>query len=83
MNAFTVAATALVAGLLPLGFVAVRSRPIDGVVALQLGGGVGVLVLLCLAEGLHRSFLYTLPIVAAVVSVIGALIFVRFLGRWL
>ena len=83
MNAFTIAATALLAGYVPLGVVALRSRPIDGVVALQLGGTVGVLVLLCLAEGLHRSFLYGLPIVAAVMSWVGGLVFVRFLGRWL
>ncbi len=83
MNAFTIAATTLLLGFLPLAVVALRSRPIDGVVALQLGGTVGVLVLLCLAEGLHRSFMYGLPIVAAVMSWIGGLVFVRFLGRWL
>jgi multisubunit Na+/H+ antiporter MnhF subunit len=83
MNAFTIAATALLAGFVPLGWVALRSRPIDGVVALELAGTVLVLVLLCLAEGFHRSFEYTLPIVAAVMSWIGGLVFVRFLGRWL
>jgi multisubunit Na+/H+ antiporter MnhF subunit len=83
VNAFTIAATVLLAGYLPLGFVALRSRPIDGVVALQLGGTLAVLVLLCFAEGFHRSFEYSLPIVAAVMSWIGGLVFVRFLGRWL
>jgi multisubunit Na+/H+ antiporter MnhF subunit len=83
VNAFTIAATALLGGFLPLGWVAVRSRPIDGVVALQLAGPLGVLVLLCLAEGLHRSFLYSLPIVGALMSWIGGLVFARFLGRWL
>jgi multisubunit Na+/H+ antiporter MnhF subunit len=83
VNAFTIAATALLAGFLPLGWTALRARPIDGVVALQLGGTVGVLVLMCLAEGLHRSFLYALPVVASVMSWIGGLVFVRFLGRWL
>ena len=83
MNAFTLAAAVLLLGYLPLGWVALRARPIDGVVALQLGGSLGVLVLLCFAEGFHRSFEYTLPIVAAVMSWIGGLVFVRFLGRWL
>jgi multisubunit Na+/H+ antiporter MnhF subunit len=82
VNAFTVAATVLLAGFVPLGWVALRSRPIDGVIALQLCGTVGVLVLMCLAEGLHRSFMYGLPIVAAVMSWVGGLVFVRFLGRW-
>ena len=62
---------------------ALRSRPIDGVVALELTGGLGVLVLLCLAEGLHRSFLYGVAVVGAVMSLIGGLVFARFLGRWL
>ena len=83
MNAFTIAASALLVGFLPLAIVALRTRPIDGVVALQLAGTVGTLVLLCLAEGLHRSFLYTLPVVSALMSWTGGLVFVRFLGRWL
>lgn len=62
---------------------ALRSRPIGGVVALELTGGLGVLVLLCLAEGLHRSFLYGVAVVGAVMSLIGGLVFARFLGRWL
>jgi multisubunit Na+/H+ antiporter MnhF subunit len=83
MNAFTLAAAALAAGLLPLGLVAVKERPVDGFVALQLAGTVVVLVLLCFAEGFHRSFEYGLPVVAAVCTWIGGLVFARFLGRWL
>ena len=83
MNAFVWAATALLLGFVPLGLVALRREPIDGVVALQLAGTLVVLILLCFAEGFHRSFEYTLPIVAAVMSWIGGLVFVRFLGRWL
>ena len=37
---------------------------------------------LCLAEGFHRSFGYSVAIVAAVMSWIGGLVFARFLGRW-
>jgi hypothetical protein len=44
---------------------------------------VSVLVLLCLAEAFHRSFEYALPVVAAVMSWVGGLVFVRFFGRWL
>lgn len=83
MNAFAIAGTALLVGYVPLGYVIVRARPIDGFVALQLGGAIAVLTLLCLAEAFHRSFAYTLPIVAAVASWIGGLVFARFLGRWL
>jgi multisubunit Na+/H+ antiporter MnhF subunit len=83
MNAFIWAATILLLGYVPLGFVALRRESIDAVVALQVGGGLGVLILLCFAEGFHRSFEYSLPVVAAVMSWIGGLVFVRFLGRWL
>jgi multisubunit Na+/H+ antiporter MnhF subunit len=83
MNAFTVAATALLVGFLPLGAVAARRRPVDGLVALELAGVLLVLILLCLAEGFHRSFEYGVAIVAAVMVWIGGLVFARFLGRWL
>jgi multisubunit Na+/H+ antiporter MnhF subunit len=83
MNAFTIAATVLLAGYLPLGFVALRREPIDAVVALQVGGGLGVLIILCFAEGFHRSFEYAVAVIAALMSWIGGLVFVRFLGRWL
>ena len=83
MNAFEVAATALLAGYVPLLWVAMRRRPIDGLVALELGGAIGVLVLLCLAEGLHRSFEYGVAVIGAMLSWTGGLVIARFLGRWL
>lgn len=82
MNAFLWAATALVILLVPLLAVAALRRPIDGLVALELAGILLTLVLLCLAEGFHRSFEYTLAIMAAVLATIGGLVFARFLGRW-
>jgi multicomponent Na+:H+ antiporter subunit F len=83
VNAFETAATALLCGYLPLGWIAVRRRAVDGLVALELGGTIAVLVLLCLAEGFHRSFEYGVAIVAAVLFWIGGLVYARFLGRWL
>lgn len=83
MNAFAIAAVALLAGWLPLGYVALRRRPLDGVVALQLAGTVATLVLLCLAEAFHRSFEYGLAVVAAPASWLSGLVLVRFIGRWL
>lgn len=82
MNAFAWAAFALVAGYIPLLWIAVRRRPIDGLLALEMGGILLVLVLLCLAEAFHRSFEYGVAIVAAVMTWIGGLVFARFLGRW-
>ena len=83
MNAFLVTATVLLASLLPLGVVAARRRPIDGLVALELAGAIVVLALLCLAEGFQRSTYYTVPVVAAFTTWAGGLVYARFLGRWL
>jgi multisubunit Na+/H+ antiporter MnhF subunit len=83
MNAFEIAATALICGFLPLGFVVVRRRPIDALVALELCGTLTMLTLLCFAEGFHRSFEYDVAVMTAVLSWIGGLVFARFLGRWL
>jgi multisubunit Na+/H+ antiporter MnhF subunit len=83
VNAFSVAATALLCGYLPLGYVVARRRPIDGLLALELTGTIGVLVLLCFAEGFHRSFVDTVAIMAALVSWMGGMVFARFLGRWM
>lgn len=83
MNAFTWAALGFSAALLPLLGVAALRRPIDGLVALECAGVLLVLVLLCLAEGFHRSFGYSVAVVAVVMTWIGGLVFARFLGRWL
>lgn len=81
MNAFTIAATVLLAGLVPLGIVILRAPIIDAVVALELGGAVVTLVLLCLAEGVHRSSYFDVPVIAAAAVWIGSLVYVRFVGR--
>ena len=83
MNAFAWAATGLIVGYAPLLLVGWRRRPIDGLLALELGGVLLVLVLLCLSEAFHRSFEYAVAIVAAVMTFIGGMVFARFLGRWL
>jgi multisubunit Na+/H+ antiporter MnhF subunit len=83
VNAFVIAATALIVLLVPLGWVMVREEAIDGVVALSLAGTLSALAMLCLAEGLHRSFAYTVAVVASVMSIVGGLVYARFLGRWL
>jgi multisubunit Na+/H+ antiporter MnhF subunit len=83
VNAFVWAATILLLGYLPLLWIAMRRRPIDGLLALEMGSIMLVLVLLCLAEGFHRSFEYGVAIVASIVTTIGGLVFARFFGRWM
>jgi multisubunit Na+/H+ antiporter MnhF subunit len=81
VNAFEVAALALVTGFVPLLWVCLREREIDGVVALELAGSVATLVLLCLAEGYHRGIYIGVAVVCAAVTWISGLVFARFLGR--
>ena len=81
MNAFLIAATVLSAALAPLIVVASVRRPIDGLVALEAAGAVLTLTLVCLSVGLGQPTFFTVPIIAAVTSWIGCLVFARFLGR--
>jgi multicomponent Na+:H+ antiporter subunit F len=81
VNAWLIAATALLGGLVPCGIVIVRARPFDALAALELAGAVTTLALLCLAQGFHRSSYFVLPLVLAVLSLGGNLVYVRFLRR--
>jgi multisubunit Na+/H+ antiporter MnhF subunit len=81
VNAFLIAATALLVILVLPAFVVLRARPIDAIAALQLCGTTVTLALLCLAEGFHRSVYFNVPLVAALSVWVGGLIYVRFLGR--
>lgn len=83
MNAFEVAGTVLLAAFAPLLWCAFTRRAIDGLIALELAGTLTVLVLLCFAQGFHRSFEFDVAVVAAVLVWAGGLVFARFLGRWL
>jgi multisubunit Na+/H+ antiporter MnhF subunit len=77
MNAYLVAATVLLVGLVPCGIVAVRGQPIDGVVALQAGQTVATLALLLLAEGFHRPVYFSVALTLSVLSFVSGLVFAR------
>lgn len=81
MNAFLTAAVALLAGFLPLGWVCMREPEIDGVVALEVAGTLTTLILICLAEGFHRSVYAGVAVACAALTWVGALVFARFFGR--
>jgi multisubunit Na+/H+ antiporter MnhF subunit len=83
VNAFTIAGTALIVGLVPLGILAVVGREIDGVVALEVCGTLATLILLCLGEGFHRSAYFDLPVICVACTWIGGMVFARFFGRWI
>jgi multisubunit Na+/H+ antiporter MnhF subunit len=81
VNAFVIAAFALLIGFVPLGLVCVFAREIDGVAALELCGSLATLVLLCLAEGFHQSFAFDVPVICAAGTWVGGLVFARFFTR--
>ena len=82
MNAWLVAATVLLAGELLLALACVRGRPVDSLVAMEATGVISALVLLLLAEGLHRPPFVDLALVLAILAYVGSLTFVRFMERW-
>jgi multisubunit Na+/H+ antiporter MnhF subunit len=81
VNVWLAAATVLLAGLVPCGWVLLRARVLDGLVALELASTLVTVVLVLLAEGFHRSSYFPLPLVLAGIGFVGALVFVRFLGE--
>jgi multisubunit Na+/H+ antiporter MnhF subunit len=84
VNVWLIAATVLLAGMLPCGWVLLRGRLNEALVALELATTILTVVLLLLAEGFHRSAYFTLPLVLSALGFVGSLVLVRFLGeKWL
>jgi multisubunit Na+/H+ antiporter MnhF subunit len=81
MNEWLVAATVLLAGILPCTARCLAGDIVDGLVALELAGVLVTAVLLLLAEGFHRQSFVDLALVFAVVQFAGSLAFVRMLER--
>ncbi len=83
MNVWLWGATALLVGLVPCGWIALRETRVDALVALELAGTVSTLALVLLAQGFDRASYYTVPLALAFLSFVGALVLARFLGRHL
>jgi multisubunit Na+/H+ antiporter MnhF subunit len=82
VNAFTIAGTALIAGIVPCGWVLIRGRDAaDALVALELCGTLTTLAFLCLALGFNSSSYFTVPIICAAVTWVGGVIGARLIGR--
>lgn len=75
------AAALLLAAWLPVAAVCLRTRTIDGLVALETAGALTTLVLICLAVGLHQPSFGTLSLITAVCVIISGLVFTRFVDR--
>jgi multicomponent Na+:H+ antiporter subunit F len=81
VNAFAWASLGLVLGFVPLGALVLLAREIDGLVALELCGTLTTLALLCLGEAFHRSAYFDVPVICAVMTWVGGLVFARFFSR--
>src|SRR5436190_12787769 len=83
MNVWLWGATALLAGIVPCGWIALRASRADALVALELAGTVSTLALVLMSEGVNRVSYMTVPVALAFLSLVGALLSARFLGRHL
>jgi multisubunit Na+/H+ antiporter MnhF subunit len=81
VNDFLIAATAMLAGFIPIGIVCLRGGPIDALAALELAGALATTILLCLAEGFGRSSYFDVPVVCAALTWVSGLVFARFVER--
>jgi multisubunit Na+/H+ antiporter MnhF subunit len=82
MNVWLLAALALMLGLIPCSIVIYREPPMDRLVGLELASVIVCLLLLLIAQGLHRPPFFDLALAAALLSFAGGLVFARFLERW-
>lgn len=83
MNAFLVAAVAMLICAVPCGIVCWRGSLIEAVAAYEVIGAVVVMVLVLLAQGFGRSGEFELPVVLSVLLFGSGLVLVRALERWL
>ena len=83
MNAFVIAAIAMLVTVIPCGIVMSRGKIMEAVVAYEAIGSVIIIVLVLLAQGFGRSGEFELPVLLAMLILGGGLVFVRFLERWL
>ena len=82
MNAWLVATTVLLLGLVPCLIVMLRGSIVEALVGLQLASLLETVVLLLLAEGFHRPPFFDLALVLALLALAGGLVFARMLERW-
>jgi multicomponent Na+:H+ antiporter subunit F len=82
VNTWLVAATVLLAGLLPCLWTALRGSIVGALAALELASSLTTLALVLIAQGLRRDPFMDLALVSALLSFAGALAFARFLERW-
>ena len=81
--AFTAAAIAMLACVIPAGVVIARGDLGSAVVGYQFVTAVVVMVLALLAQAFQRPSLFELPVLLAMLMFGSGLVFVRAMERWL
>jgi multicomponent Na+:H+ antiporter subunit F len=82
MNAWLIAAAALVFALIPCGILCFKGAPMERVVGLEMAGILDCFILLLLAQGFNNPNFYDLAVALALLDFGGGLVFARFLERW-
>lgn len=83
MNAWNFAACGLLLTMIPCLWACLTGTNMERLLGLQLGQIIGVLILVALSEGYGRDIYLDAALVLAVLSLASALVFIRFLERWL
>jgi multisubunit Na+/H+ antiporter MnhF subunit len=80
---FMIAATVMLASVVPAGIVLCRGGLPDSVVAYEFIAAVAVMVLALLAQAFARPSEFELPVLLALLLYGSGLVFVRVVERWL
>ncbi|MGE5137023.1 MAG: hypothetical protein ACM32E_29540 [Gemmatimonadota bacterium] len=83
MNAFVIAAIAMLIGTIPCFVVIWRGPVMQAVVAYEAISSIAIMVLVLLAVGFGRFGEMELPVLLAVLLFGSGLVFARVLERWL
>ena len=81
VTSWLVTGAVLLVGVLLCGMAAWRRPTFEALVALELGGSLTTVTLVCLTVGFQQSSYGDVPVIAAALNAIGALVYVRFLDR--
>ncbi|HET9078792.1 MAG TPA: monovalent cation/H+ antiporter complex subunit F [Acidimicrobiales bacterium] len=81
ITSWLISAAVLLSGVVVCGLAAWRRPTFEGLVALELGGTLATVTLVCLTVGFQQSSYGDVPIMAAVLNAVGSLVYVRFLDR--
>lgn len=81
MNPWLLGSIVLLAGGFPVAlWIGSRGSPVDRMVGLELAGAVTTLVLLGFSQAVHESSYLIVPLVTALLSFAGSLVFTRLLA---